>query len=490
MTFLSRRKAVACAALLVSSAMLAQQTARTDISLKNWTVPSYRGLGAGGDLRAQVDISPGVAFVAMQPCRVVDTRGGGVFTGPYGPPIMAANATRNFDIDSAPHCPGIPAGVEAYSLNFTVTETTGPGDIRAWPQDNPPVQVTSVQNWQGANVTIANATIIAAGTGGGITVQVAGNNTHLLIDINGYFTDEYNTNVGFQAIGNSSTQMGLFRNLSSAANTWGVVGTIAGSSTGTLSAGVKGVSGAEPTVVSGEPSAGVLGLSTNENGVFGITTFGTGVVGHVHSPGGADLGSGRLGFNNGGTPFGVYSNGNAHVQGNLSASGTKPFVEPHRTDPSKQIEYIAVEAATADVYFRGTARIAQGVTRIAVPGDFKMVARPGSYQTQVTPVGEMATVAVIAEDENGIVVKASRNVKIHYMVYAERDAFKDHDPIIENIHFRPDADGRISDHVLKVYRDALIKNGTLNADGSINEETAKRLKWTLPGEKGSARPKH
>ena len=94
------------------------------------------------------DITTGSAFVGMQPCRLVDTRPSQGFAGQWGPPILAANAIRTFDLNSAPHCTGIPASVEAYSLNFAVTETAGqPGDIRAWPTGTPPTTVTSVLNW-------------------------------------------------------------------------------------------------------------------------------------------------------------------------------------------------------------------------------------------------------------------------------------------------------------------------------------------------------
>lgn len=473
------RTGLSLAGLLAACALAAQPVAKDGIPLRNWTVPS---LAAGsGELRALVDISPGVAFVAITPCRMVDTRNA---PGAYGGPKFTAGEGRDYDLNNHPTCTGIPAGVDGYSLNFTVTATDGPGFLAAYPTGTPFPGVSTV-NYTAANQTVANAAIVPAGTGGSIHVDAGVSGTHVIIDINGYFTNEYNNNVGFQAIGNIAPgQMGLFNNMSTAANTWGVVGLIAGAGTGSLSAGVKGVSGLEPVVVSGEPSAGVMGLSRTENGVFGITTTGSAVVGHIHGPAGQDFGAGRLGFDNGGTRYGVYSEGNAHVQGNLSASGTKPFVEPHRTDPSKQIEYIAVEAPTADVYFRGTAQIAQGITRIAVPEDFRMVARPGSYQTQVTPVGAMATVAVVSEDENGIVVKASRNVKVHYIVYAERDTFKDHNPIVQNINFRPDGDGRMSVHATRLYRDVMIRNGTLNPDGTVNEETAKRLGWKIDERKG------
>jgi hypothetical protein len=476
MRFLIRsRTALFLAGLLATSALAAQPAAKDDIPLRNWTVPAYQA--AGGELGKLVDISPGVAFVAVTPCRMVDTRNA---PGPYGGPKFTAGEGRNFDLNNHPTCTGIPAGVDAYSLNFTVTGTDGAGFLAAYPTGSPFPGVSTL-NYTGVNDQIANAAIVPAGTGGSIHVDAGVSGTHVIIDINGYFTDEYNNGVGFRAIGNAASgQMGLFQNITVAANSWGVVGLYGGSLTGTLSAGVKGVSGVEPTVVSSEPSAGVLGLSANENGVYGISTLGTGVVGHIHSAMGADLGSGRLGFWNGGTPFAIYSNGNAHVQGNFTASGTKMFVQPHPTDAGKEIRYIAVESPSPEIYFRGTAQVQQGISRIDVPEHFRLVARRGTYSTLVTPVGDMATVAVVSENENGIVIKASRNVKVHYVVYAERDGF-DAAPIAENIHFRPDANGEMGVGLTDYQRQILVQNGTLNPDGTVNLETAERLGWKIEG---------
>ena len=95
----------------------------SEIPLTNWTVPPYRTSIASGGMSTMADLSPGIGFVAVTPCRIVDTRGGGVFTGTYGPPALVGNAAaRPFDINSAPHCTGIPAGAEAYFLNLTVME--------------------------------------------------------------------------------------------------------------------------------------------------------------------------------------------------------------------------------------------------------------------------------------------------------------------------------------------------------------------------------
>ncbi|MFN2384703.1 MAG: hypothetical protein ABR576_00155 [Thermoanaerobaculia bacterium] len=447
--------------------------------MKNWDVPSLAE--ASGELRKLVDISPGIAFVAVTPCRMVDTRN---TPGPYGGPKFTAGEGRDFDLNNHPTCTGIPAGVDAYSLNFTVTGTDGVGFLAVYPTGSPFPGVSTL-NYTGVNDQIANAAIVPAGTGGSIHVDAGVSGTHVIIDINGYFTNEYNNNVGFQAIGNIAPgQMGLFNNMSVAANAWGVVGLIAGAGTGSLSAGVKGVSGLEPVVVSGEPSAGVMGLSRTENGVYGITTTGTGVVGHMHGPAGQDFGAGRLAFDNGGTRYGVYSEGNAHVQGNFTASGTKAFVQPHPLDASKEIRYIALESPTPEIYFRGTAQVEQGLSRIHVPEHFRLVARPGTYSTLVTPVGAMATVAVVSEDDTGIVIRASRNVKVHYVVYAERDGFADMTPITDNVHFRPNAKGEMGAGLSDYQRQILIRNGTLNADGTVNSETADRLGWKIDSRKG------
>jgi hypothetical protein len=116
--------------LLVSGVLLA-----ADIPLQDWEVRhqgrlihSPEGIGKAG-----LDISLGVGFVATTPCRIVDTRPSQGFPAGYGAPILSNGVSRNFDLNSAAHCATIPTGVEAYSLNFTIAEPVGPGDVRAWP---------------------------------------------------------------------------------------------------------------------------------------------------------------------------------------------------------------------------------------------------------------------------------------------------------------------------------------------------------------------
>jgi hypothetical protein len=97
----------------------------------------------------------------------------------------------------------------------------------------------------------------------------------------------------------------------------------------------------------------------------------------------------------------------------------------------------------------------------------------------------MATVAVISEGPEGIVVQASRNVKVHYVVYAEREAVRNPDPVIENVHFRSDPDQDFLAHLPESFRELMIQNGTLNPDGTVNMETARRLGWDKQWKKRS-----
>ena len=118
-----RLSAVGMAAALSLCFAVAEQALDTG-PIPNWTAPPYwtpplaRDVAAWkeqGLLPEGAEVVEGLPtsalpFFAIQPCRIVDTRPGSGFSGAYGPPAMAANASRDFDLNSAAHCPGIPAG--------------------------------------------------------------------------------------------------------------------------------------------------------------------------------------------------------------------------------------------------------------------------------------------------------------------------------------------------------------------------------------------
>jgi len=480
-----------------------------DVPLTNWTVPPYHSGGSSAGITTMTDVTPPRAFVGIQPCRVADTRGNGA---PITGGIFANSQARNWTVWGI--C-GIPSGADAISVNFSVVSPAGTpagAFLLAWPTGQAPPP-TAIMTY-GPGVTIlSNAAIVPLNASGQMTVNVS-HSTHIVMDVNGYFSDTLqntanqfevrsaggvaiygeNTASGYGVWGNSANGYGIVGGGGAGgvwATTAGTGSGIYGQHTGTgspRSAGILGVGAGGGVAQAQAGVAGVRGESRSGTGVEGFAEVGaagnvSGVEGRAVDAAGNQVAAGVLGWTSLASGIGMASFGNADVFGALSVTGTKSFVEPHPFDPSREIRYVSLEGPHAEVYFRGTAQISQGITRIDIPQDFEFVADPNTYSTLVTPVGNMATVAVLSESGTGIVIRASRDVRIHYVVYAERKAIKNDDPIVENVHFRPAADRDVFATLSESYRRLLIQNGTLRSDGTLNMETARRLGWDKVWEK-------
>jgi hypothetical protein len=485
------------ALVLSTSSIAIAQT--IDIPLRNWTVPSYREVSPSGGITTMTDITQGIGFVGVAPCRLVDTRSGSGFPSGYGPPSLSQGIQRNFDLNSQPNCTGIPDAVKAYSLNFTVTNTAGIGFLLVWPQGGTQPNVSSI-NYVGGQ-TLANAVIVPAGTGGGISVIAGVSGTDLLIDINGYFTDTYNSAVQFVVSGNVSAQGAIAgTNSSTSANSYGIRGQASGTGTGSAgvyglasatsgttfgvfgktsstpvpsnaSAGVKGAdSGGELSTTVTPSSSGVRGDSVSGVGVAGFSRA-TGVSGTLLNTGGAVVASGYLGYSVGN--YGVYA------LGDLGATGMKFFVEPHPTEAGKVVRFVALEGPEAGTYFRGTARTVGGTATIEVPESFRIVTDEEGLTVQLTVLGSPGSVWVATQDLSKIVVRALRDVAFHYHVFGVRRAFRAFEPIVEGREFVPGSQAdRIPEALPEESKRRLVANGTYNPDGTINLTTAERLGWT------------
>jgi hypothetical protein len=448
---------------LLASALLAQ-----DVPLANWTVPPYHAASASEGLRTMTDVTEGVVFVGVSPCRLVDTRQAG-FPAGYGTPSLAAGVPRNFDLNSDSLCPGIPISVSAYSLNITVTNTLGPGFILIYPQGGVQPSVSTVNYVAGQ--TIANAAIVPAGTAGGVTVIAGVSGTHLIIDINGYFASSLNS--GNQVVllaDNSSYGTLLVGNTNTGASQaiYGYTHSVADGSAGILGSNEP----ASSYPLSSFIASGVRGQTGSAGiGVFGLTkTGGSGVAGYRVSAGNALQAGSELGFT---------STVGLQTFGTTAATGVKNFVEPHPTDPTKMIRYTSLEGNEAGTYFRGRARFQNGIARIAVPEDFRIVTDPDGLTVQITPIGAMATYAVMKMDLNEVVVQASRNVEFSYLVQGIRHAYRDLSVITENgkVFVPRSLDEPLPPYLPEVLQQRLISNGTYRPDGTVNMETARRLGW-------------
>jgi hypothetical protein len=269
-------------------------------------------------------------------------------------------------------------------------------------------------------------------------------------------------------------------------NTWAVQGFNWSNSND--SAGVNGWAGELRPNTSGTvfSKSGVRGDSKDGNGTIGISEV-TGVGGFLMNPSnGTILAQGRLGAAFGdpeepGPPWAV------HAVGAIGATGTKAFLEPHPREPEKVIQYVALEGPEAGTYFRGKARFQRGLATIAVPEDFRLVTDPEGLTVQVTPIGEIATYAVVRMGLDGIVVKSSRDVEFSYLVQGVRASFKEMRPVIRDGTFVPQfPEARMPEGLAERQKRVLVENGTYKADGTINMETARRLGWDRMWKKRSA----
>jgi hypothetical protein len=120
-----------------------------------------------------------LSFNKVTPCRVVDTRNA---NGTFGGPLLGGGTSRSFPVPQS-SC-GIPATAKAYSVNVTVVPTGILEYLTVWPTGSAQPVVSTLNSYDGA--VVANAAIVPAGTNGSLSFFVT-NNTHLIVDINGYF---------------------------------------------------------------------------------------------------------------------------------------------------------------------------------------------------------------------------------------------------------------------------------------------------------------
>ncbi|MBW2071310.1 MAG: hypothetical protein JRI89_08645 [Deltaproteobacteria bacterium] len=174
----------------------------------------------------------------------------------------------------------------------------------------------------------------------------------------------------------------------------------------------------------------------------------------------------------------------------LIVSGSKDFVQPHPTDPSKEIMYASLEGGENGVYVRGTAALKDGVAEINLPEHFALVASEEGVTVQVTPLESCHGLFVAEKSPQRIVVMESQggtgDISFDYLVMGVRRGFEEHEVVRENRHIKPPPSMSQERYEAWVAlpenrgrRALLIENGTLTREGRINEGTASRLGWKL-----------
>ena len=225
--------------------------------------------------------------------------------------------------------------------------------------------------------------------------------------------------------------------------------------------------------------SGVYGQSATGFGVRGKSAFGIGVQGEGDTYGVHGLVT--TGANRGylaAFGYGVYA------VGDFGGTGAKHFVEPHPRRADLVIRYISLEGNESGTYFRGRGRFQNGLATIEVPEDFRLVTDSEGLSVVATPIGPMATVSVASIGLDRIVLRGSRNVEFFYLVNGVRKTHRHLTPIGEGREFMPETPvAKMPGYLTEGQKQMLISNGTYNADGTVNMETARRLGWDKEWEK-------
>ncbi len=180
-------------------------------------------------------------------------------------------------------------------------------------------------------------------------------------------------------------------------------------------------------------------------------------------------------------------NANAEIAGIHGGTGTvfgssKSFVQPHPADASKEIQYVSLEGPEHGVYFRGTATLVDGRARLTTPESFRLVARSEGLTVSLTPLGPNRGLYVAQKGLDAIEVRENEGgtgvVEFDFLVMGTRSALPEHVAIRDNVHFAPPPGTSIEEGKLPgAYRELMIQNGTLNADGSVNDVHAAGRGW-------------
>lgn len=137
-----------------------------------------------------------------------------------------------------------------------------------------------------------------------------------------------------------------------------------------------------------------------------------------------------------------YSNasisGTATIYGNLQVYGTKNFLQPHPTDSTKLIKYVAVESSEALTITRGLAKTVNGISTINLPEHFKLVtSNVAPITVIITPENAPALLYTKEKSNERIIIRMKESdyfeygdVSFSFQVTGVREGFENEEVIV------------------------------------------------------------
>jgi hypothetical protein len=153
------------------------------------------------------------------------------------------------------------------------------------------------------------------------------------------------------------------------------------------------------------------GVYVNAASYYGVNARGGGAGGYFQ-----DSDSGTYAYAGYGG-YGIYSNGVIRGSGFSTAL-------PHPTDSEKAIVYAALEGGEAGTYYRGTAQLNGGTTRVELPEHFSLVTEEEGLTVQITPRADCKGLYVAEVSTKYIVVKelqgGTSNARFDFLINGVR----------------------------------------------------------------------
>lgn len=152
-------------------------------------------IGAGSMINL-VDAAAGGAtdpssFVAITPCRLLDTRPGTTTIGPRATPIAQDESHTQQVTGTNGHC-SVPAGATAVSMNVTIANPTAGSFLTVYPSDAP-LPLASNLNWVAGQAHTPNKVDVALSAGGAIDLYNGFGTVNVIADVVGYYVSTTST---------------------------------------------------------------------------------------------------------------------------------------------------------------------------------------------------------------------------------------------------------------------------------------------------------
>ncbi len=136
----------------------------------------------------------GSRYVPVTPCRVADSRVGAAYADGESRLLRVAGTGSDFQAQGGnPVGCGIPEDATAVELTLTATAPTAAGFVRAWAAAGVEPTATVLNFVTGQGATNTASVPVTPGVGADLSVRSLGGPTHLIVDVQGYWTQSGST---------------------------------------------------------------------------------------------------------------------------------------------------------------------------------------------------------------------------------------------------------------------------------------------------------